>query len=35
MLLFIGLIVGCLNAWYWIKKESGQDDDPFEGGEGS
>ncbi len=22
MMLFIGLITGCLNAWYWIKKES-------------
>ncbi len=30
-LLFIGLIVGCLNAWYWIKKESGLDDDDYEG----
>jgi len=34
-LLFIGLIVGCLNAWYWIKKESGSDGDDGEGGEGS
>ncbi len=41
-LLFIGLIVGCLNAWYWIKKESGsEDDDEYtddngdEGGESS
>jgi len=32
-LLFIGLIVGCLNAWYWIKKESGPDDEDGEGGE--
>lgn len=24
-LLFIGLIIGCLNAWYWIQKESGSD----------
>ena len=23
MLLMAGLIVGCLNAWYWVKKESG------------
>ena len=22
MLLFIGVIVGCLNAWYWVKRES-------------
>ena len=27
MLLFIGLIMGCLNAWYWINKESRLDDD--------
>ncbi len=25
MLLFIGLIIGCLNAWYWVKKEGGFD----------
>jgi ATP synthase protein I len=24
MLLFIGVIVGCLNAWYWVKRESGR-----------
>lgn len=23
--LFFGVIVGCLNAWYWIKRESGRD----------
>lgn len=22
MLLFVGLILGCCNAWYWIQKES-------------
>lgn len=22
MMLFIGVVIGCLNAWYWIKKES-------------
>lgn len=22
MLLFIGVVVGCLNAWYWVKRES-------------
>ena len=22
MFLFIGVIVGCLNAWYWVKRES-------------
>lgn len=21
MLLVIGLVIGCLNAWYWVKKE--------------
>lgn len=21
-LLFVGLLLGCLNAWYWIKRES-------------
>jgi len=26
-LLFIGLIVGCLNAWYWVNRESRLDDD--------
>ncbi len=25
--LFIGLIVGCMNAWYWVNKESRSDDD--------
>jgi len=23
MLLFVGMVLGCLNAWYWIKGESG------------
>ena len=22
MLLFVGVILGCFNAWYWIEKES-------------
>lgn len=22
MLLFIGLILGCLNAWHWVREES-------------
>lgn len=22
-LLFVGLVVGCINAWYWVKQESG------------
>jgi ATP synthase protein I len=25
MLLFIGVMIGCLNAWYWIKRESKRD----------
>lgn len=25
MLLFIGVVVGSLNAWYWIKRESRDD----------
>ena len=23
--LLIGVIVGCLNAWYWVKRESGRE----------
>jgi ATP synthase protein I len=23
--LFIGVIVGCLNAWYWVNRESGRE----------
>ncbi len=26
-LLFIGLIVGCLNAWFWIKREGRPEND--------
>ena len=22
--LFIGIVVGCINAWFWIKRESGR-----------
>ena len=22
MFLFMGLVIGCLNAWHWVKKES-------------
>jgi len=22
MFLFIGVVLGCLNAWYWVKRES-------------
>jgi len=29
-MLFIGLIVGCMNAWYWINKESGLNDDQLD-----
>jgi ATP synthase protein I len=25
MLLFVGLAVGCLNAWYWVRQESRHD----------
>jgi ATP synthase protein I len=25
MLLFIGVVLGCLNAWYWLQEESRQD----------
>jgi len=25
MLLFVGVILGCLNAWYWVKRESRYD----------
>ncbi len=25
MLLFIGVVLGCMNAWYWVKRESGRD----------
>lgn len=25
MLLFVGIVLGCLNAWYWIEKESDRD----------
>jgi len=25
MLLFIGVALGCLNAWYWVKRESRDD----------
>ena len=23
--LFLGVIVGCINAWYWVKRESGRE----------
>jgi ATP synthase protein I len=25
MLLFVGVVVGCLNAWYWVRRESRHD----------
>ena len=25
MLLFVGVVVGCFNAWYWVKRESRRD----------
>jgi ATP synthase protein I len=24
-LLFLGVVIGCLNAWLWVKRESGHD----------
>lgn len=27
-LLFVGIAVGCLNAWYWVKQESRVDKEP-------
>lgn len=26
MLLTVGIVLGCLNAWYWIRRESGQEE---------
>jgi ATP synthase protein I len=26
MLMLIGLVIGCFNAWYWLRKEGGWDD---------
>ena len=28
MCLIIGVILGCINAWYWIKRESGPEGGP-------
>lgn len=25
MCLFVGVVLGCMNAWYWVKKESRHD----------
>ncbi len=25
MLLFLGVMVGCLNAWFWVQEESGRE----------
>jgi len=25
-LLFVGVVLGCINAWYWVKRESRHDD---------
>jgi ATP synthase protein I len=25
MLLFVGVVLGCLNAWYWVQRESRHD----------
>ncbi len=32
-LLFIGMIIGCINAWYWVRKESSADDEGEDQGE--
>jgi ATP synthase protein I len=24
MMLFVGVVLGCLNAWFWVKRESGR-----------
>lgn len=29
-LLFAGLVLGCLNAWFWVKRESQEEDDSHE-----
>ena len=26
MLMLVGVVVGCLNAWYWLRREGGLDD---------
>lgn len=31
-MLFIGLIIGCMNAWYWVNKESRHDEDDYDDG---
>jgi ATP synthase protein I len=28
MLMFVGIVVGCLNAWFWLRREGGLDDEP-------
>ncbi len=33
MMLIIGLLIGCMNAWYWVNKESRPDDDDDYDGE--
>jgi len=25
MLLFLGVVIGCVNAWYWVQRESKRD----------
>jgi ATP synthase protein I len=27
MLMVVGVAIGCLNAWFWLQKEAGLDDD--------
>jgi len=28
MLMLVGIVVGCLNAWFWLRREGGLDDEP-------
>ncbi len=28
MLMLVGVVLGCLNAWFWLRREGGLDDEP-------
>jgi ATP synthase protein I len=28
MLMLVGIVLGCLNAWFWLRREGGLDDEP-------
>ena len=32
MLLFVGIVVGCVNAWYWVSREREEIETEIEGG---